>query len=287
MIIGASVRRKEDPRLLTGRGRYVGDVDLPGMLHATLVRSPHAHAVIDAIDLEQTRALLGVALAATAADLGPVLPIPIRLGPRPSLAPFLQSPLANGRVRYVGEPVALIVAADRYIAEEAADLAVVSYAPLPAVTDATAALSPESTLLHEHATGNLAARLETTVGEPEQALAAAEVRIRRRLSVQRHTGIPMETRGLVAAYDRGTGFLTVWGPTKVPHFNRQVLSDLLDVPVHRIHFVEPDVGGGFGIRGEFYPEDFLVPWACLLYTSDAADDMQCVDLGGRRIIKKI
>jgi aerobic carbon-monoxide dehydrogenase large subunit len=263
MTIGASVRRKEDPRLLTGRGRYVGDVRLPTMLHAAVVRSPHAHAVLNGLDLDRARALRGVALVAAAADLGPVSPIPVRLGPRPSLLPFLQYPLANGKVRYVGEPVAMIVANDRYLAEDAADLVVASYTPLPVVTDAARALAADSTVLHGPAATNLAARLETTVGAPEQALAAAGVRIRRCLRVQRHTGIPMETRGLAAWYDRGTGFLTVWGPTKVPHFNRQVLSDLLDVPVHRIRFVEPDVGGGFGIRGEFYPEDFLVPWAAM------------------------
>ncbi len=263
MTIGASVRRKEDPRLLTGQGRYVGDIDLPKMLHAVVVRSPHAHATLDGLDLGPARALRGVMLVASAADLGQVLPIPVRLGPRPSLLPFLQHPLANGRVRYVGEPIAVVVASNRYVAEDAADLIVASYTPLPVVTDAAQALAADTTVLHGPAATNLAARLETTVGDPERALAAAPIRIRRRLRVQRHTGVPMETRGLVASYDRGTGLLTVWGPTKVPHFNRQVLSDLLGVPVHRIHFVEPDVGGGFGIRGEFYPEDFLVPWAAI------------------------
>ena len=263
MTIGASVRRKEDPRLLRGQGRYVGDIGLPRMLHAVVVRSPHAHAAIDGLDLGRARALRGVMLVAAAADLGQVSPIPVRLGPRPSLLPFLQRPLANDRVRYVGEPVAVVVAGDRYVAEDAADLVVASYTPLPVVAGSTEALAANSTILHAPAASNLAEHLETTVGDPERALATAQVKIRRRLRIQRHTGIPMETRGLVASYDRGTGLLTVWGPTKVPHFNRQVLSDLLGVPVHRIHFIEPDVGGGFGIRGEFYPEDFLVPWAAM------------------------
>ncbi len=263
MIVGASVKRKEDPRLLTGRACYVGDVSLPGMLHATLVRSPHAHAVIRRVDPARAQALAGVALVATAADLGDVPPIPIRLGPRPGLVPFLQYPLARGRVRYVGEPVALVVATDRYAAEEAADLVTVEYDPLPALSDAGEALGPRAVVLHDAATTNLAARLDTVLGEPDRALAGAEVRIRHRFSIQRHTGVPLETRGLVAVFEPGTGLLTAWGPTKVPHFNRQVLSDLLGMPVHRIHFVEPDVGGGFGIRGEFYPEDFLVPWAAI------------------------
>src|SRR5690349_17986320 len=120
MIIGASVKRREDPRLLSGRGCYVDDIRRPGMVHAVVARSPHAHAEIQAIETERARALLGVVLIATATDLAPVGPIPVRLGPRPGLAPFLQSPLARDRVRYVGEPLALVVAADRYTAEEAA-----------------------------------------------------------------------------------------------------------------------------------------------------------------------
>lgn len=263
MLIGASIKRKEDPRLLTGRSCFVGDVRLPGTLEAALVRSPHAHATIGGIDVERARALPGVALVATAADLGDVHPIPIRLGAAPALIPFLQFPLARHRVRYVGEPVALVVATDRYVAEDATELVTVHYEPLPVLGDVEQALHPQAVVVHEGAAGNLAARLDTVVGEPDRALPAAEVRIRERFSVQRHTGIPLETRGLVAAYDHGTGVLTVWGPTKVPHFNRQVLADLLDMPIHRIHFIEPDVGGGFGIRGEFYPEDFLVPWAAL------------------------
>lgn len=263
MIIGASLKRKEDPRLLTGRGRYVDDLRLPGMLHAAIVRSPHAHAHIRGIDASGARALPGVELVAIAADLGEVRPIPIRLGPKPSLAPFLQPPLARQRVRYVGEPVALIVASDRYVAEDAADLVAVDYEALPAVTNSEQALSPKAPLLHEGVAGNLADRLEAVVGEPEQALARAEIRIRQRFSVQRHTGVPMETRGLVAFYDAEGESLTVWGPTKVPHFNRRVLADLLGWSIDRIRFLEPDVGGGFGVRGEFYPEDFLIPWAAV------------------------
>jgi carbon-monoxide dehydrogenase large subunit len=263
MIIGASVRRKEDPRFLTGRARYVGDIALAGMLHATLVRSPHAHARITSIDPAAVRARPGVALVATAADLGPVPPIPIRLGPRPGLQGFLQPPLAGDRVRYVGEPVALVVTADRYSAEEAAEMVAVRYDPLPVMGDVERALSGADAALHGGAADNLADLLTMERGDPERALAGAEIRLRHRFHVQRHTGMPMETRGLVATYEPGTGLLTVWGPTKVPQFNRQVLSDLLDVPAHRIRCVEPDVGGGFGVRGEFYPEDFLIPWAAM------------------------
>ncbi|MDR7417296.1 MAG: xanthine dehydrogenase family protein molybdopterin-binding subunit [Armatimonadota bacterium] len=259
MIIGASVKRKEDPRLLQGRGRFVGDARLPGMLHAAITRSPHAHAVIRAIDTSAARRAPGVAMVATAADLGAVPAIPVRLGPDASFLPFLQRPMAHDRVRYVGEPVAMIVATDRYAAEDAADLVDVAYEPLPAVATAEQALAAGAPALH--GPGNLAARLDVSVGDADRAMAAAEIRVRQRLVVQRHTAVPLETRGLMAAYDAASGILTVWGPTKVPHFNRRVLANLLGWSVDRLHFLEPDVGGGFGVRGEFYPEDFLIPWA--------------------------
>jgi aerobic carbon-monoxide dehydrogenase large subunit len=263
MIIGASVKRKEDPRLLAGRGRYVDDVLLPGMVHAMVVRSPHAHAEILRLDAARARALPGVALVATAADLGAVRRIPVRLGPRPGQEPFLQYPLARHRVRYVGEPLALIVAADRYVAEDAADLIEIEYDQLPSICDTERALAPGGIVLHEDGMTNVADKLVMTTGRPDEELAGAAIRIRHRFQVQRHSGVPMETRGLVASYDAGSSDLTVWGPTKVPHFNRQVLADLLGIPAHRVRFVEPDVGGGFGVRGEFYPEDFLIPWAAI------------------------
>jgi carbon-monoxide dehydrogenase large subunit len=263
MIIGASPKRKEDPRLLTGQGHYVGDLYLPGMLHAVVVRSPHAHAAVRGVDLRAARAAPGVALVAAAADLGEPRAIPVRLGPKPALLPFLQPPLARDRVRYVGEPVALVVADSRYVAEDAAEQVAVDYATLPAVLDAEAALAEGAPVLHEAAGTNRADLLQVVLGDPDAALGGAEVRIRRRLAVGRHTGVPMETRGLLAAYDPESGTLAVWGPTKVPHFNRRVLADLLGWPVERIRFVEPEVGGGFGVRGEFYPEDFLIPWAAV------------------------
>jgi aerobic carbon-monoxide dehydrogenase large subunit len=262
-IIGASVKRKEDPRFLTGRGQYVDDIRFPGMLNAVVLRSPHAHATIRRIDVREARALPGVALVATAADLGEVPPIPIRLGPRPSLVPYLQLPLARNRARYVGEPVALLVAADRYLAEDAAEAVAIEYDVLPPVTAAEEAVRLTVPVLFDGSPGNVVEHLTTIVGEPERLLANADIRIRQHFTIQRHTGVPLETRGLVASHDRDTGLLTVWGPTKVPHFNRRVLADLLGLPQARIRFVEPDVGGGFGVRGEFYPEDFLVPWASI------------------------
>src|SRR5205823_5907677 len=258
--VGRSLKRKEDLRLLTGRGRYVADVNLPRMLHAVIVRSPYAHARIAGIHTEAARGAAGVAAVVTFADVAALAkPIPMRLSPLEELQRFLQYPLAGDKVRYVGEPVAVVVAGSRYAAEDAAELVAVDYEPLPAIVDGRAALEPGAPLLHEAAGTNVAAQFTVAVGDVDAAFAAADLVLRERLMVQRHSGVPLETRGLVANFDAGRGLLTVWGPTKVPHFNRAVLADLLDLPEQQIHFIEPDVGGGFGVRGEFYPEDFLIP----------------------------
>ncbi|HUF94133.1 MAG TPA: xanthine dehydrogenase family protein molybdopterin-binding subunit [Candidatus Limnocylindria bacterium] len=261
--VGTSVRRKEDARLLTGRGRYAADFRLPGMLHGAVVRSPHAHARLGAIRAKAALGLPGVAAVITGADLGAIGRIPVRLGPRPGIVACLQPPLARDTVRYVGEPVAFVVAASRYVAEDALDLVEVDYEPLAPVTDARRAVEDDAPVLHEAIHGNVVDVLTTRKGDAAAAMAAAHTRVTERFAVQRHTGVPMETRGLTAAFDAGTGVLHLWGVAKVPHFNRQVLADLLDYPEHLIQFVELEVGGGFGVRGEFYPEDLLVPWAAM------------------------
>jgi carbon-monoxide dehydrogenase large subunit len=261
--VGRSVRRKEDHRLLTGRAKSAADFRLPGMLHAAVLRSLHAHARLGAIRTKAALALPGVVAVVTAADLGIIGRIPVRLGQRPSATAVacLQPPLAHDKVRYVGEPVAVVVAASRYLAEDALDLLEVDYDPLPTVADARQAVERGSPVLHEAIDGNVVDTLQTHRGDARAALAGARYRVSERLAVQRHTGVPMETRGLTAAYDAGSGVLRLWGVAKVPHFNRRVLADLLGHPEHLIHFVELEVGGGFGVRGEFYPEDLVVPWA--------------------------
>ena len=261
--IGAPVRRGEDIRFLTGRATFIDDVKLPGMLHAAVLRSPHAHARILAVDAADALKLPGVACVLTFADLpAGVKPIPLRMYALEGLDRFLQYPLARDKVAYVGEPVALAVAADRYAAEDAVDAVRVDYEPLEAVADVDAALRGE-VVVHEEQGSNVAGGHDIEIGDVERAFREAEYTRKEVLRVHRHTGNPMETRGLAASHDPGRNELTVWGPTKVPHFNRAVLSSLLGLPEHRIHFVEPDVGGGFGIRGEFYPEDFLVPFAAM------------------------
>jgi carbon-monoxide dehydrogenase large subunit len=261
--IGVSVPRLEDARLLAGEGKYAADVRLPDTVSAVVLRSEQAHARIAGFDASRALALPGVLGVFTARDVGDVGRIPMRLAPREGLKECFQRPLAGDRVRYVGEPIALVVATDRYVAEDALELIEVSLDPLPPVVDLDAARAPGAAMLHESLGGNVAERIVMRVGDPEAALARAPVRLKETFVIPRHTGIPIETRGLLAAYDRGTDTVTVWGAAKVPHFNRQILADLLGRPETTVRMIETDVGGGFGVRGEFYPEDFLVPWAAI------------------------
>jgi aerobic carbon-monoxide dehydrogenase large subunit len=261
--IGAPIRRREDLRLLTGKATFTDDIKLPQMLHAAILRSPHAHARITSVDTTKALAIPGTVAVFTFQDIAPwAKPIPLRLYPLPGLEQFLQYPLARDKVRYVGEPVALVVAENRYLAEDALDAMDVAYEPLPAVTDVRQSLQ-DQIIIHDEPVTNLAARYTLSLGEIEEAFRSATYTRKEVFKVHRHTGNPLETRGLVASYDAGRGEFTVWGETKVPHFNRGILASFLDVPESKIHFIEPDVGGGFGIRGEFYPEDFLIPFAAM------------------------
>ena len=261
--IGAPLKRKEDVRFLTGQANYLDDITRPGMLHAAVLRSPHAHARILSIDTAAAGDIPGVAAVFTYDDIASLAKtIPVRVFELPGLDQYLQEPLASDKVRYVGEAVAVAVAESRYLAEDALDAIVVEYDPLPAVTSVEAALKDE-VLLHEANGTNLAGQAEIASGDADEAFRNAQYTRREEFRTNRHTGNPMETRGLVAEYDLDSGELSVWGPTKVPHFNRAILARHLELPEERIHFIEPDVGGGFGIRGEFYPEDFLIPFASL------------------------
>ena len=258
--IGASIKRLEDKRFLQGQGNYVDDMQLPDMLHAAVLRSPYAHAKI--IDIEVSAALEqpGVVNIFTFADLISVKPIPIRLNPYGSLEPFLQYPLASDRVRYVGDPIALIIAHSRYQAEDALDHVLVNYDPLPVNIDTKhKVVAP----LHNKAKDNIASNFVQQKGDTSTAFKNAEHITKLRFTSGRHSGVPLETRGLIAHYDATQERLKVWGPTKVTHFNRGVLAHMLDMGEHQIQMIEPDVGGGFGVRGEFYPEDYLIPYAAL------------------------
>jgi carbon-monoxide dehydrogenase large subunit len=263
--IGRSVERIEDLRLLRGEGRYIDDLRRPGMLHAAILRSPVAHGRIRALDLSQALARAGVRAAYAAADivraLGRGLPtIPLRQEPLPQLRPFEQPVIADGKVRYVGEPVAVVIADSHALAEDALDSIVLDIEALPVVADRASSARAE-VLLFEAAGTNCAITLTAAQGDADAAFAAAPYRRCERFAVHRHTAVPMETRGLLAEWNAAAGKLTVHGASKVPFPNRRILAAQLGMPVEAIDMMECDVGGSFGVRGEFYPEDFLIPFA--------------------------
>ncbi|HEX2226113.1 MAG TPA: xanthine dehydrogenase family protein molybdopterin-binding subunit, partial [Candidatus Binatia bacterium] len=261
--IGARIKRNEDVRLLRGIGKYVGDIHRPGMVHAAILRSTHAHARILKISADSALKLPGVMGVLTAADMPALKTIPMRTGVIPGLERSQQTPIATSKVRYVGDPVAVIVAENRYIAEDALELMKVEYEPLSVVTDARAGMQAGAAQLHEAVPNNIAANFQVSVGDVDQAFAGADLIVEEEFSTQRHAAVPLETRGLVAEWDEGKGLLTMWGPTKMTHTNWRILSELTGLPQSSIHFIEPEVGGGFGARGEFYPEDFLIPFAAI------------------------
>lgn len=262
MTIGARTQRVEDERFLRGEGRFVADLAIPFMLEAHVYRSPYGHARIGAINLEAALALDGVHTIITAADLPAGLaPIPCRIPTHGDLQPYLQHVLASGKVRYVGEPVAVIVADSRAIAEDAAELIEIDFDPLRVVTDPHAGVLADAEPLHE--IGNLAGRWGFDLGDVKLALRDAAFSVTEKFSIQRHSAMPMETRGLLAAYDAGRNLLEIHGPTKVVHTNRNILAAMLQMGEAEIRMVEPDVGGSFGARGEFYPEDFLIPFLAI------------------------
>lgn len=260
--IGSSIRRHEDPPLLAGRARYVADVRLPGMLTMAVVRAPVAHGTVRGIDCSEARRLPGVEAVYTAEDLneslGRVPRIPPRVSFDETVVPYLQPLIAHDRVRYIGEPMALVVAQDRYVAEDAAELVFADIDPLPVMMDAGAEDRPERRLFEPE---NLVTTLEAHFGDTERAFAEADVVVEAELAVGRHSGVPMETRGIVVEFDPAGERLTVHGATKVPHWNLATTADLLGMPPGRLRMRETAVGGGFGVRGELYPEDVLAVWA--------------------------
>jgi carbon-monoxide dehydrogenase large subunit len=265
-MIGARLPRKEDPRLLTGQGRFGDDVACAGGLWARVVRSPVAHGRLLSVDVSEVS---GVTRVITAADLPLLHRIPVRLAvDGPVLDDFLQPVLASDVVRYVGEPVAVVVGDDPYACEDAAELVSVDIDPLPAVMDP--------------ARGQVAATLTAGYGDVDAAFAAAAHVVTADLAIGRHSGVPLEPRCLVAI-PRAGGGLDVHGMTKVPVFNRDLLARMLGIEQALIHVHAVDAGGGFGVRGEFYPEDFLIPWLAMScgrpvrWTEDRAEHLVAVN----------
>ena len=264
-LIGAASRRNEDPRLLRGLGCFVADVSPAGVLHAACVRSVHARARIRSIDTARARAQRGVHLVLTAAELGPLnQPTPLLI-PHPELTHArTPHPLAVDEVRYVGEPIALVVADDRYLAEDAARLVDVDYEPLPAVVELDGAGSEHAPRVHADVPGNRAARVAQRVGDPDAAFARAAHVFRERLAIERSCGSPLETRGVVADYDARTGMLRTWISTQAPLPIKNGLARLFGLPEFKVEVIAPDVGGGFGTKIMlFYPEEIVVPAAAM------------------------
>ncbi|MBX9843866.1 MAG: xanthine dehydrogenase family protein molybdopterin-binding subunit [Xanthobacteraceae bacterium] len=260
-FIGTPMERREDLRLLRGRGEYVDDVAMPGLLYAVVLRSSVAHGRLISIDAAAALKRPGVHAVITAADMPGSPPIvPMRLQPLPEFKPFEQPVIAHEKVRYVGEPVAVVLADSVAIGEDALDFIEVKIDELPPVADWTVAQQNKSILFEKPGT-NRSLVFESRKGDADAAFAKAPYVRRERLRTGRHYGLTMEPRGVMATWDEGKGKLTVYGAAKVPFFNRRILSAQIGLPVEQIEMIENDVGGGYGARGEFYPEDFLIPFA--------------------------
>jgi carbon-monoxide dehydrogenase large subunit len=253
-----SVERVEDLPLVTGRGNFAGDVSFQHQLHMRVVRSPYAHGLLKIVEVAEARKLPGVIAVWTADDIAHLSPIDFRDGPNEKLAPFRQPVLAKDYVRYAGEPLAAVFAIDPYVAEDATDLIIIEVDELDAVIDASAQPSKfEGTLTTEPTV------CRQGYGDVAVAFKDAAAIVELDLSVGRHSGVPLETRGAIGRYDAARDVLELHGAAKVPHKNRESLARMLGRSPAGIHLYEGHIGGGFGVRGEIYPEDVLVLLAAL------------------------
>lgn len=256
-FMGGIVRRREDPRLITGSATYVGDIVLPGMAHVAILRSPYPHARILGIDTSAAAAMPGVVAVITGEEVRELVPeeseVEGEAGPPP------RTPLAVDVVRYVGDPVAAVVADTAAQALDALEQIVVDYDALPSVADPEAAMEPSAPQIHGYADNNVDNRRPFTSGDPDKAFAEAEVTISLRMVNQRLAPNPMETRGVVAQYEFG-GQWTVWSSTQCAHYVREGICQALKVPQTRVRAIAPEVGGGFGCKGGVYPEEILLAY---------------------------
>jgi aerobic carbon-monoxide dehydrogenase large subunit len=260
-LVGQPIERTEDVRFLLGTGQFADDYEPNGVLHAAIFRSSVAHGRIVALDVSRAMVLKGVRGIVTARDIGPTVPrIPLRLAPIPGFEKYLQPVIAAEKVRYVGEPVAVVVADSRAIAEDALELIDLQIAPLAPVADWKVSECDASLLFEENGT-NVPVRYTAGLGDADEAFKAADYVRKETFRAHRHTANPMETRGLAAEWDGAAGRLKVTAATKVNYHNRRLLARMMGLQPGDIDMIEIDVGGGFGVRGEFYPEDFLIPFA--------------------------
>jgi carbon-monoxide dehydrogenase large subunit len=289
--VGRSLLRREDRRLLTGRGQFIADLELPRMLHAAFIRSPLAHAHIRSVDLSSAAAAPGVVLALSGVDLVRLLP------PLPDTQLSLPSKwttrvqhefhnpqqpgLAYDKVRHVGEAIAVIVAESRYTAEDAAELVTLDLDQLPAVVNAEAALAPDAPLIHEHLKTNLFGAFSIAKGDVAAVMAGAPHRLQRRFYHHRYAAMPIECRGVAAVHDPRTDTITIWSATQVVHWVRREVAAILGLPEARVRCLALDVGGGFGLKGHVYPEDLVIPFLArrlgrpVRWIEDRHEHLQC------------
>src|SRR5579859_5127506 len=257
--VGRAMRRKEDPRMITGRARYIDDISVPGMLYATVVRSPEAHATITSIDTSEAKAHPDVVGVFTAEDLKQEFASPMAMAwapPGVEIKTPEHWPLKSGEVKHVGDPVAVVVGSDRYSIVDAAERVVVEYEQRPVVTDPERALEDGSPLVWEQFGTNKTHEWKVSGGDVDVALAEAEVVVEQRFVNHRTAGGAIEVRGALA--DPHGEQMTFYSSTQIPHIARFILSGILSIPEDRLRVVAPDVGGGFGSKLQIYPEEALV-----------------------------
>jgi carbon-monoxide dehydrogenase large subunit len=258
--VGNPVERVEDSRFLRGRGQYLDDIDRVGQWHAAIFRSEVAHGIIRSVNVSAALALPGIHAILTAADMEGEIPIIPFRRPNPTIGPFAQPVIARDKVRYVGEPIAIVLAENPGRAEDALQLIEVAIESLPAVIDRGTA-TDDTLLLFESVGSNFASTFTARKGDAKLAFETAAFVLRDQFSTQRQTALPMETRGLLAEWDTVLNRLTMYGAAKLPFFNRKTMATMMGMPEEAVDYIELDVGGGFGARGEFYPEDYLTAFA--------------------------
>jgi carbon-monoxide dehydrogenase large subunit len=268
-MLGSPIKRREDPRLITGQATYVDDIKLTGMLHMAVLRSPYGHARINSINIEAARNQPGVVAVYTAEDLkGAVgdITVAVPLG-HMTEGMGIRKPLAEGKVRFFGDPVAVVIAEDRYTARDARDLIEVDYEPLPAAIDVEKAMQPGAPLLYEQFGTNVAFSMHPSTEDIdkvfEQTKADGGVVVKERIVNQRLAPVPMETRGVVAEYHKALKTLTVWSSSQIPHLLRNILAATVGLPQHQVRVIVPEVGGGFGCKLNVYPEEIVAAFASM------------------------
>src|SRR5258707_2740158 len=268
-MLGSPIKRREDPRLITGQATYVDDIKLPGMLHMAVLRSPYGHAHIKSINTDAARKYPGVVAVYTAADIKGIvgnIAVAVPLG-KIAEGMGVRGPLAEGKVRFYGDPVAFVVAEDRYTARDARDLIEVDYEPLPAAIDIEKAMQPGAPLLYEEFGTNVPFGMHPSTEEIdkvfEQTKADGGIVVKQRIVNQRLAPTSIETRGVVAEFRKADKSLTIWSSSQIPHLLRDILSATVGLPQHQVSVIVPEVGGGFGSKLNVYPEELVAAYAAM------------------------